>query len=407
MSQEYYSLLAHTIRAVGQDEAQRRTMVYEFARVTLRKALCRQYLSRPQSSWQEIERQITALETAIDLIESDVAGGPMRLGYSSDPAPSDIVEPEATGSVVVVRESGDDPGVFFEDPQAEVLPPAIYTSPRTTMITEPLPAIGAGRELSKAENFPALSKPPKALSAALWSTIQLVLAATLGVALYVAITDRGAMRSLVAPHELSEKAASPPAGEAHTGRVTSAVAGPLATAQPLAGMPRPSAYGVYAIDHGKLIDLQSLPIRVPDLRIGVSPAISTPSANTLADGQLEFVVFQRDLVNTAPDKIMVRIVARVRRELKFNAKGEARIVKIDGSWAIRNKAYEMKVIPVDDNPAMVIVRPERPFPPGRYALVLKNVGYDFTVAGAITDPFQCLELTDAVDMPIYSECRTP
>jgi hypothetical protein len=58
---------------------------------------------------------------------------------------------------------------------------------------------------------------------------------------------------------------------------------------------------------------------------------------------------------------------------------------------------------------MVIIRPENPtfsFPAGRYVLVLKGSAYDFSVAGPITDTAQCLERTDAMNMPIYSECRT-
>jgi hypothetical protein len=45
--------------------------------------------------------------------------------------------------------------------------------------------------------------------------------------------------------------------------------------------------------------------------------------------------------------------------------------------------------------------------PGRYAMVLKNVGYDFTVDGRVTDLAHCLERTDALNAPIYSECRKP
>jgi hypothetical protein len=42
--------------------------------------------------------------------------------------------------------------------------------------------------------------------------------------------------------------------------------------------------------------------------------------------------------------------------------------------------------------------------PGRYVLVLKRQGYDFTVAGKITDPNQCLERTEAVNGTFYSPC---
>jgi len=44
-------------------------------------------------------------------------------------------------------------------------------------------------------------------------------------------------------------------------------------------------------------------------------------------------------------------------------------------------------------------------PAGRYVLVLKEQGYDFVVAGAVTDLAQCLERTDAVNGAFYSECK--
>ena len=172
----------------------------------------------------------------------------------------------------------------------------------------------------------------------------------------------------------------------------------------------PRSYGVYAVDQGKLVSLQALPMRVPDPRVGVSAMLFTPSANVLSSGHVRFILFQRDLVNSAPDKIVVRAVARLRHDLTFDAKGKAKLVDIKGSWAIRNISYEMKVTPVDDNPAMIIVQPESSgfsFAPGRYALVLKNTGYDFSVAGQITDAAQCLERADAVGMPVYSLCNNP
>ena len=68
----------------------------------------------------------------------------------------------------------------------------------------------------------------------------------------------------------------------------------------------------------------------------------------------------------------------------------------------------MKVAPLGDNPEMIVIRPDPAnfvFPAGRYALVLKGVGYDFTVDGPVTDTAHCLERTDALNVPIYSECR--
>jgi hypothetical protein len=49
--------------------------------------------------------------------------------------------------------------------------------------------------------------------------------------------------------------------------------------------------------------------------------------------------------------------------------------------------------------------PDFTLPAGRYALALKTQGYDFTVAGNITEPWQCLERTDAANGMFYSDCQ--
>jgi hypothetical protein len=57
---------------------------------------------------------------------------------------------------------------------------------------------------------------------------------------------------------------------------------------------------------------------------------------------------------------------------------------------------------------MIVIRSDPTdfiFPAGRYTLVLKGVGYDFTVDGPQADTAHCLERTDALNAPIYSECR--
>jgi hypothetical protein len=57
---------------------------------------------------------------------------------------------------------------------------------------------------------------------------------------------------------------------------------------------------------------------------------------------------------------------------------------------------------------MLLIQPENAefvLPAGRYVLVLKNQGYDFTVAGPMTDPSQCLERTEAANGTFYSECQ--
>jgi hypothetical protein len=51
--------------------------------------------------------------------------------------------------------------------------------------------------------------------------------------------------------------------------------------------------------------------------------------------------------------------------------------------------------------------PEFALSPGRYALVLSGIGYDFSIAGQVTDMVHCLERTVAANGIFYSECRSP
>ena len=95
-----------------------------------------------------------------------------------------------------------------------------------------------------------------------------------------------------------------------------------------------------------------------------------------------------------------------RRVLTFNST-YAKVANVEESWVVRSNAYQMKVAPVADNPEMIVIRPDADlvFPAGRYALVLKGVAYDFTVDGPLTDPAHCLERTNALNAPVYTECR--
>jgi hypothetical protein len=67
----------------------------------------------------------------------------------------------------------------------------------------------------------------------------------------------------------------------------------------------------------------------------------------------------------------------------------------------------MRVAPVPDNPEMILIRPEHAefvFPAGRYAPVLKNVAYDFTLDSPISGTAHCranrrLKFSDLYQMP--------
>jgi hypothetical protein len=171
--------------------------------------------------------------------------------------------------------------------------------------------------------------------------------------------------------------------------------------------PLPTTFGIYAVSDGQLHELTPLPGRVPDIRVAVSTAINTPSQTTLSEGHAKFIVFKRDSATDAPDRADIRVVARVMRSMGVDESKKAVISQPQDIWVIRNIAFTYKTGPLEGHPAMFLVQPESPdfaLAPGRYVLVIKGQGYDFSVAGTITDPSQCVERVNAVNGDFYTPC---
>jgi hypothetical protein len=172
----------------------------------------------------------------------------------------------------------------------------------------------------------------------------------------------------------------------------------------------PSSFGIFAMSQDKLYELDSLPGRAPDMRIAISALITTPSRATLPDGRLSFIVYRRDSATNAADRAEVRLIARIAREASFDKDGKQVVAELNDNWVMRNISIPYRTAPKKDNPDMYEVRSENPdlaLTPGRYALVLKGLAYDFSVAGPVTDPRQCLERLAATNGQFYSECRKP
>jgi hypothetical protein len=173
--------------------------------------------------------------------------------------------------------------------------------------------------------------------------------------------------------------------------------------------PLPSVYGVYAISGGQLYELEALAGRVPDQRVSMSTPIKTPSRTVLADGQIVFIIYRRDVASSAPERVTVRVIAKIMRAMTFDM-AQASVANVEDAWTIRNVSYEFRVAPLSEAPEMLMIRPENAnfvFPAGRYGLVVKGQAYDFTVAGRITEAAQCLEGVKASNGTFYSECRNP
>jgi hypothetical protein len=169
----------------------------------------------------------------------------------------------------------------------------------------------------------------------------------------------------------------------------------------------PSSFGIYAVSDDKLYELDSLPGRAPDARIAISALITSQSHTTLLDGHLTFIVYRRDSATNAADRAEVRLIARIERETSYKD-GKPVVTSVDDNWVMRNISIPYRTAPKKDNPDMYEVRsenPDVPLAPGRYALVLKGLAYDFSIAGPVTDPRQCLERLVADNGQFYSECK--
>lgn len=375
---EYALILSRMINTVKDDPAQMRLMIYEFARARL----------KIDTSWfeeSERKRLTTALETAIQGVE-EFSVRREEKDQLPPPNPSAQIGPDkraptrpstslaTAGPVTPAAQDILVPSRVYPRPDVQ---PVVEVASRTLVSTLARFSIGmllfggvVGLAYYK-QHLPSL-RGPNFPSAA--STIA---------KLRPSIAD--AAQEIMVP------------GDAKTVGAPSKLPFPV-----------PTDYGVYALNNDALSELYLLPEQVPDKRIAMSTPVNQPSRTTLPDGKVRFILFRRDLAGNAPDRMEVRVVARVVRALTFDAKGKPGFSPVSDSWNIRNVSYEFRVRPIPGNPEMLLAQPEKAdfaLPAGRYVLALRNQAYDFAVAGKVTDLAQCLERTDAANGTFYSECQ--
>jgi len=164
---------------------------------------------------------------------------------------------------------------------------------------------------------------------------------------------------------------------------------------------------VYAISDNRLIKLEQVHATPVDRRAGNQLQILEPGLSVIAPGTLTFVVFRRDLVSNAPEKVALRIAARVARSMNFDSAGKAVMTTpATETWIIRDQGYHLRVSPLTAE--MVMLRSEdleSSFSSGRYELMLGGQAYDFVVAGEVTDPAHCVEGVATVRGPVFYECK--
>ena len=367
MEAGFVRVLSDRIRFVSDSPKQMREMVYELARIKLLEQFTHEDARRARPILQALDRATQAVEEAFD---RDVS------------SPPDI--PQTTASE----------------------PPA--TTGRTSTLLQRIE--GELRQI--ATPSPRSDRPKKSgtFNSILRLAVLLLFVAIVGAAVaywrvgpqFAAPTQRSATIAQPEP----APAALPPASEPAE-RLPDTSKESTQANQP--SMPLPTTFGVYALSDGQLQELKAVPGKVPDRRVAISAPITTPSAATVSSGDVKFIVFRPDGSIDARGT-EVRVVARVSRAMGIDATGKAAMTNAGDSWVIRSMSHPYKVGPIEDQPKMLLLQPEQDtfaLTPGRYIVVVRGIGYDFTVAGSVTDPDQCVERINATNGAFYSPCPPP
>lgn len=170
----------------------------------------------------------------------------------------------------------------------------------------------------------------------------------------------------------------------------------------------PTDYGIYAlIDDKSLAELNATGVMAPDMRIAISPEFKKPDRPHLPNGRVKFIVFRRDAANVIPERVEVRVVAKIAREFSTDAAGK-NLGGGEDVGVIRNFAYPFRVSPIPGRPEMYELHTGDSgleLAPGHYVLSLGSQAYYFQVDGEITDPRQCLERVVAGNGTFYAPCK--
>jgi hypothetical protein len=388
---EYALLLSRMLTVVSNDPSQMRSMVYEFARAKLKIDMARS-IDITRAGDAERRRLAAALETAIQGVESFTARQDLLEG------PGGSVQPPRIGS--------DKPPSLPAMSLVPVQAPAAPLMPIPEPIRETLRETYAPHPngFARVVNSGADLPPPMLDTRAriMLSPLSQGLMALLLVAIIAGVA--------VYRHRISEAFSNRPVNVVVNAPPQPTAAQVKAAALAALPFPVPKDYGVYAISNGALSELHLLGLQVPDKRIAMSSPLSEPSRTVIPDGKAKFILYRRDLAAAAPDRLDIRVVARVTRALTFDANGKPVFTPVSDAWNIRNLSYEFRVRPIPESPEMLLVQSENPdftLPAGRYVLDLKTQAFDFSVAGKVTDPWQCLERTDAANGVFYSDCPKP
>ena len=370
---DYYSILLEAIKTAKHNSSQLRALVYERARFNLKRDILYGHSSLGLA---ELVQHIKDFELAVVRIEAnaeDAQPGP----------PEQTVWPETTETA---------------SNAVEILP-AMRTAPRYAELSP----------IRWTDNFQHVRWPEEFLRY-VRSANRFIGFALLGMAFVGAVVIAVTLWPLPkASRQLETANKIPQIGETAVKQNNPNESGVASVeTSPRLPFPLPTSFGIYLLNDGKLVELEALSMNVPDPRVALSAEIKNPSTVTISNHKPAFILFRRDLLNNAPQKVILRVVARMTRETKI-VNGKPVITKIDGSWRIRNISRELKITPIAGQREMVLAQldEEVSLPAGRFALVVNRLGYDFTIDGLEKAPESCLEGFEAATGSVFTQCRSP
>src|SRR5207245_4721433 len=120
----------------------------------------------------------------------------------------------------------------------------------------------------------------------------------------------------------------------------------------------PTCYGIYAVSGGQLFELEPLGGRVPDQRVFMSTPVKMASRTVLPDGRAVFIIYRRDAANSAPERVSVRVIAKVLRAMTFNTAGHPSTMNVQDTWTIRNISYDFRLAQLGEGYEMLMINQE-------------------------------------------------
>ena len=373
MRTQFVRILSARVQSVSDDPAQMRELVYELARIRLIEQF-------GHGDARHSRQTMEVFESAIREVERIFAEQSRQIVPSADPAGAGDAKPQ------------------FEQAAAA---PQFLTAKRAPAPKplRPNAALSLFNQLKRSGVF----RTAIPLAAVL-------LFAVVGAAVYWSSARSGSTALAPPPAAPSLSAPAAPREAAPIERPQAVAAAPAAPPPAPAAehrFPLPGTFGVFVLSDGQLQELKLLPGKVPDRRVAISAAIPTPPQTSVPNGDVKFITFRPELGADSAGPVEVRVVAKVSRTMGVDNTGKAKMTPGGDSWVIRSASFPFKIGPVEDQPKMLLIQPETEglaLSPGRYVLVVKGIGYDFSVSGQVTDPNQCVERVNAANGAFYSPC---